>query len=232
LITPRYNPLIVALDNLSSSKLLNLAQRLQPTGCILKLEDALFREGISHFMPLISIYGQIMADVKINTIPKTAENICRAFRACPPWAITAHASGGPEMLRAIRHTLPMQTKLLAVTVLTSLDRNTCEEIFVRRPFEQVKTLAALAWDEQVDGFVCSPHPDEVSTLRSMFPHAILATPGCRSPGMQTHDQKRVATPAEAIAAGATHPIMGRQITQNDDPVAEVRRIQREELRHT
>lgn len=223
------NPLIVALDKLPWHEVLPVADKLRTTGCILKVNDLLRREGIDSLLPELSTYGRVMADLKLHDIPNTVANDCKNLRPHQPWAVTVHASGGGEMITAALEGLAGNgTNVLGITVLTSFDESWCQEIFRRRPLAQVKKLADIAMRRGAHGLVCSPL--EVSTLRKLFPMALLIVPGVRSPGAATHDQKRVDTPAATIAAGATHVVMGRQILQSSDPVAEVGRVLKDELK--
>jgi orotidine-5'-phosphate decarboxylase len=223
------NPIIVALDGKSWEEILPIVDPLRTTGCTWKVNDLLFNEGIRHLLPELSVYGKVMVDIKGHEIPNTVENTCKhlnAMDALDDFFVTVHASGGSAMVKAARQTLHAGV-LLAVTVLTSIDPKTCKEIYHRRPLGQVKKLASIAWEGHADGFVCAPQ--EVKALRAMFPEAVLVTPGVRSPGQETHDQRRVDTPANAIANGANYVVMGRQILGAQDPVAEVRRVLRDEL---
>jgi orotidine-5'-phosphate decarboxylase len=138
--------------------------------------------------------------------------------------MTIHASGGPAMLQAAQEALagladPPQ--LLAVTVLTSMDQAQTSAVGLHRtPAEQVELLARMGLEAGIRGFVCSPQ--EVATLRALTgPEGILVIPGIRPAGAQTHnqagDQKRIATPAEALRQGASYLVVGRPITQAPDP---------------
>jgi orotidine-5'-phosphate decarboxylase len=122
-----------------------------------------------------------------------------------------------------------ETKVLAVTVLTSLADEDCKEIYNRLPMDQVVSMAKLAHSAGADGFVCSP--GEVGVLSSMpwGRKMLFVTPGVRSPGKDANDQRRVGTPAEAMKAGATHLVMGRQILGAEDPAAEVARLLKDEI---
>lgn len=224
------NPFIVALDGKSWEEVLPIVDPLRTSGCILKVNDLLFDKGIEWLLPNLSVYGRVMADLKGHDIKNTLENISRRFAACPPWAVTVHASGGCEMVRAVRAKLneigASHTKVLAVTVLTSIDRKTCEEIYVRRPMQQVLKLAEMVKDV-ADGFVCSPL--EVKKLHNLYPEKDTVIPGTRSPGVDKGDQARVDTPKNARDNGAKYLVMGRQILGAADPVAEVYRVAGEEL---
>ena len=229
--TEAKNPIIVALDGRSWDDLVPLLVKLKSSGCILKVNDLLLRKGTEWLLPNLSVYGRLMCDFKGHDITNTLENCAKLFSQCPPWAITIHASGGPEMIKATRVKLDevgaKSTKILAVTVLTSIDPETCEEIYGAQPLAQVLKLAKIAAVAGADGFVCSPQ--EVGALSAATRNMILVTPGVRSPGQDAGDQKRVDTPASAKANGATNLVMGRQILGSEDPVAEVYRVCREEL---
>lgn len=222
------NPLILAFDNMEWDTMLPLLDVLRPTGTKAKVNDWMFENG---FAPIddIAVYAQVMVDLKLYDIPNTVGNVCRRLAKYRPWGVTVHASGGREMMRAaVKAFNGTPTAILAVTVLTSFDEVTCEEVYHRQPLEQVLTLAKLAVEAGVDGFVCSP--EEVRALRAAHPQIqIFITPGVRSPGEAAGDQKRVATPREAMNGGATHIVGGRQFTGKPDPAAEVLRVLGQEL---
>jgi orotidine-5'-phosphate decarboxylase len=222
------NPIIVALDGKSWEQVLLVVDRLRTTGCILKVNDLLFDQGIDHLLPELSVYGRVMADLKCHDIPQTVENTCLRLRPHKPWAVAVHGSGDGEMIKAAVKTLEgSSTKVLAVTVLTSLGRDGCEKIYSCQPMDQVLRLAKIASDAGADGFVCSP--EEVKELRLRYSSMTLVTPGIRSVGTPTDDQARISTPTVALESGANHLVMGRQILRADDPVAEVKRLLEDEL---
>jgi len=226
--TEKKNPLIVALDGKSWDETRAIADALRPSGCILKVNDLLFDEGIARLIPNLHVYGRVMADLKSHDIPNTATNTCRRLRKDPPWAVTVHASGSGEMVRAAVKALEgTPTNVLAITVLTSLDPVTCEEIYRRLPLEQVRVLAKIASDAGAHGFVCSP--EEARELKSTYPGKTIVTPGIRSEATPKDDQARIATPKGAMEAGADYLVVGRQILGASDPVAEVRRVMTDEL---
>lgn len=222
------NPLIIALDGKEWEEILPILDQIRTTGCILKVNDLLFYEGIKSLIPDLSVYGRVMADLKGHDIPRTVSNTCRRLAKTPPWAVTVHSSGGREMVRAAAEALKStSTKVLGVTVLTSIDSDTCKEVYTRLPLDEVKVLAQMALEAGADGLVCSP--EEVRELRSLYPKIILVTPGVRSANARRDDQKRIGTPASAMESGADHLVMGSQIFGAEDPVAEVKRIIEEEL---
>lgn len=222
------NPIIVALDGKQWDDVLPLLDSLRTSGCIWKVNDLMLDRGLAWILPNLSVYGRVMVDLKGHDIPNTITNICKRLRSCPPWAVTVHASGGAEMVRAAVKALEgTGTKVLAVTVLTSLDATDCKDIYGRQPVDQVMHLAKLADFAGADGFVCSP--EEVGILSSMpwGKKKLFVTPGVRSSGVASGDQQRIGTPKAAMEAGATHLVIGRQILEAADPVAEVSRIRQE-----
>lgn len=226
--TEKANPIIVALDGKDWSEILPVIDRLRTTGCILKVNDLVFDQGIDHLLPDLSVYGRVMVDLKCHDIPNTVGNTCKRLRVHNPWGVTVHGSGGKDMIKAAVKALEgLDTKVLVITVLTSIDQDTCEEIYTRRPMEQVMTLAEIANKAGAHGLVCSPK--EVKELREKYPKMTLVTPGIRSVGADAGDQKRVATPKAAVDNGSNHLVMGRQVLKAEDPVAEIERVMSEEL---
>jgi len=223
------NPIIVALDGKNWDDVLPIVDRLRTTGCILKVNDLFFWEGYRNLISDLQVYGRVMVDLKGHDIPNTLENITRRFATNPPWAVTVHASGGEEMIKAVVKSFEGKpTKVLAVTVLTSMDQVACEEIYTRIPLDQVKKLAEIAFRAGAHGLVCSPQ--EAATLKSLYPKMELVTPGVRSEGSVAGDQKRIGTPRGAIEAGAKYLVMGRQILGATDPVEEVTRLLANEIK--
>lgn len=225
------NPLIVALDGMDWETALSIMDPLRTTGCIFKVNDLLLNTGIANLIPDLQVYGRVMADLKIHDISNTATNIVKHLLENPPWAVTVHASGGEAMVKAVVDTLKnTDTKVLAVTVLTSIDEKTGVEVYNRLPAEEVKILATIAKRAGAHGLVCSP--EEVKELREAYPEMLLVTPGIRSAkvDIDKDDQKRTGAPAQAMANGSNHLVMGRQITEASDPVAEVNRLLQEELK--
>ena len=169
--------------------------------------------------------AQLFLDLKYHDIPNTVAGAVRAVCSkVAPAYLNVHASGGAEMMRVARAACPAGTKILAVTLLTSLD----EVEVVRAGFrpgvtDRVEQLALLAQGEGMDGVVCSAH--EIERLRAACgPDFILMVPGIRPEGAASGDQKRVMTPQQARAAGASHLVIGRPITGEDDPAARAKEI--------
>ena len=221
------NPIILALDIRDPQQLLPILERLRPLGCTLKVNDLVFEEGFKHLLPELQVYGRVMVDIKGHDIPNTLNNISMRLSKYEPWAVTVHASGGTKMVEQIAGiTSQIETKLLAITVLTSL-KDECRDIYGKEASAKVMDLARIAMDAGANGLVCSAH--EVKALREVYPEALLVTPGLRSPGADAGDQERVATPAVAKKNGADGLVMGRQIMNSMDPVAEVKRVLTKEL---
>ncbi|MFH0712523.1 MAG: orotidine-5'-phosphate decarboxylase [Candidatus Jorgensenbacteria bacterium] len=226
--TENGNCVIVALDGKSWDETLAIVDPLRTSGVIYKANDLLAGRGIETTVSDLQVYGRVMADLKCHDIPNTVANICKRLRENPPWAVTVHASGGPEMVKAAVKMLEgTPTKVLAVTVLTSIDEKTSEEIYHRLPIEEVRVLAKVAAEAGAHGFVCSP--EEVRELKATYPGKIAVTPGIRSDGTPKDDQARISTPKVAVENGADYLVMGRQILGAPNPVAEVQRVIEEEL---
>ena len=166
--------------------------------------------------------AKLFLDLKFHDIPNTVAGAVRATQAVRPWLCNVHASGGPAMMRAAADAaaaLPEQPKVIAVTVLTSMDAADLEAVGVSGSAEdQVSRLAALTMECGLDGVVCAP-TDAARLRRELGPDALLVTPGVRPAAADRGDQKRVATPAEAVAAGADYVVIGRPISQAPDPAA-------------
>ena len=163
----------------------------------------------------------VFLDLKLHDIPNTVASAVRSLARLEPDLLTIHATGGRAMLTAAAEAaaaLPHPPRLLAVTVLTSMDANALEEMGVSAsPADQVLRLAKLASACGLNGMVCSP--EEATALRTALPGALLVTPGIRPAGAAVGDQKRIATPAAALAAGADMLVVGRPITAVSDPRA-------------
>jgi orotidine-5'-phosphate decarboxylase len=173
----------------------------------------------------------LFADLKLHDIPETVERAVASLAPAGARFVTVHAAGGTAMLsRAVERAerdSKGQLMVLAVTVLTSLDDADVQAQGVSgRAQDHAVRLARLAWSAGVRGFVCSPA--EVARLRAeLGPEATLITPGVRPAGAATHDQKRVATPEEAIAQGADYVVVGRPIRDANDPAEAARAVARE-----
>ncbi len=170
----------------------------------------------------------LFLDLKLHDIPNTVAGGVRAALSLKPAFMTIHTAGGPAMMRAAVEAASQagadRPKILGVTVLTSMDDTDLEAVGQRTPVaEQVLRLASQAKQSGLDGVICSP--GEVKALRQACgPDFVLMVPGIRPSWADKGDQKRVLTPAEALAAGADHLVIGRPITSAADPAAAARRI--------
>jgi orotidine-5'-phosphate decarboxylase len=166
----------------------------------------------------------VFLDLKLHDIPATVEGAARSAAATGAALLTVHAAGGPEMVRAAVRGAGPGVRVLAVTVLTSLDAAAFEEIGLAGPPEAaVVRLARLAVGAGAGGLVCSPQ--EVAAVRAAVgPGPLLVVPGVRPAGAALGDQARVATPAQAVGAGADVIVVGRPLRDAPDPVAAARAI--------
>lgn len=170
----------------------------------------------------------LFLDLKLHDIPNTVAGGVRSALSLAPAFLTIHASGGPAMIRAAVEAAgeagAERPKILAVTVLTSLDDDDLEAVGQCAPAdEQVRRLTLLAQEAGADGVICSPA--EVALLRAACgPDFVLMVPGIRPTWASANDQKRTMTPEQAIGAGADHLVIGRPITAAQDPAAAARRI--------
>ena len=160
----------------------------------------------------------VFLDLKLHDIPNTVAGAARAVARLRPAILTVHAAGGSAMIKAAVESAP-HTQIAAVTVLTSLTEADLERIGLAGPADDaVRRLAALSVEAGATALVCSPH--EVAAVRAEVGDGItLITPGVRPAGADTQDQKRVATPEQALADGADLLVIGRPITASPDPGA-------------
>ena len=158
----------------------------------------------------------IFLDLKLHDIPNTVGKAVDALARLEPAILTVHAAGGREMMAAAKAAAPPETKVVGVTVLTSLDESDLRAAGVQgTPADQVKRLAELARQSGLDGIVCSGA--EVAAARAAWPDGFFVVPGVRPPGGDVADQKRVVTPRQALDDGASVLVIGRPITGSLDP---------------
>lgn len=222
---------IVALDFPDAKSALGLAQRLDPALCKVKVGSELFTAAGPNLVEQLVARGfRVFLDLKYHDIPNTVASACRSAAALGVWMVNIHASGGKAMLEAAREAMPCAPaapKLIAVTLLTSLGTEDLAAVGITgRPDEVVLRLASLARECGLDGVVCSAR--EAAALRAACgPAFCLVTPGIRPADAVTDDQQRVATPAGAIASGASYLVIGRPIIRSPDPVQALEHINRE-----
>ena len=213
--------IIVALDAKSQYDALKITEQLDPALCRVKVGKELFtHEGPAVVKALQQQGFEIFLDLKFHDIPNTTAQAVCAAADLGVWMVNVHASGGRKMMETCVERLKAGnycTQLIAVTVLTSQTRDDlCEIGLDIEPLEQVKRLAQLTQTSGLDGVVCSAQ--EASMLRAELGQDFaLVTPGIRPQGSSADDQKRIVTPKQAMLDGATHLVIGRPITQSDQP---------------
>lgn len=213
--------LIAALDAPDRASALELVKRLDGACGWLKVGLELFTAAGPGVVEEIAAQGySVFLDLKFHDIPNTVAGAVRSAASLGARMITLHAGGGPAMLAAAHaalHGVVDPPQLLAVTVLTSMDAVQLNEVGVTvSPQAQVERLARLGLTAGIRGFVCSPQ--EVASLRQLTgPEGVLVTPGIRPAGSAVGDQKRIATPADALRQGASYLVVGRPIIQAADP---------------
>ena len=225
--------LAVALDLPDRAALLAMAGLVAPEAGVLKVGlEAFVAEGPSLVRELVATGADVFLDLKLHDIPNTVGRAAAAAVATGAAIVNCHASGGLDMLRAFgdggreaaAKTGRPAPKLVAVTVLTSLDAGALLAIGLSgAPRDAAVRLASLAKEAGLDGVVCSP--EEIAAIRAACgKDFLLVVPGVRPAGAAPGDQKRVATPAHAIRAGADLLVVGRPITGAADPAAAARAV--------
>lgn len=221
-------PIIVALDYPDATSAQAMAARLDPRLCRVKVGKELFTAaGPSLVEWLVAREFGVFLDLKFHDIPNTVAGACKAASRLGVWMLNVHASGGRAMMQAAREAVDGKTKLIAVTVLTSLADSDLADIGMLGGTQtSVTRLAKLAQAAKLDGVVCSAQ--EARVLRGECGAAFdLVTPGIRLADGDAGDQKRVMTPRAALDAGASYLVIGRPVTQSAEPLAVLERIQRE-----
>jgi orotidine-5'-phosphate decarboxylase len=217
-------PIFVALDTSDVHRAAAVAREVCGIAGGVKLGLEFFcangHEGVlriaEHEMP-------IFLDLKLHDIPNTVGKAVEALGPLEPAILTVHAAGGRAMMAAAKAAARPKTKVVGVTVLTSLDDVDLGATGVAgSPAEQVERLAELAQEAGLDGIVCSGA--EVAIARERWPAGFFVVPGVRPPGSEASDQKRVVTPRQAMDDGASVLVIGRPITDATDPASAIREI--------
>lgn len=227
------NPIFCALDTPDLSRARTLAQMLRGVVAGVKLGLEFFAaNGPAGVTAVVGKDLPFFLDLKLHDIPNTVAKAVRSAAALEPLLMTIHVAGGPGMMEAAVNAADQvasedgkrRTKLLGVTVLTSLDEGDLATVGQPGPVaEQVQRLALLARDSGLDGVICSPQ--EVAVLRDICgPAFLLVVPGIRPVGSALGDQKRVMGPRAAIQAGADYLVIGRPITEAQHPAAAAQAI--------
>lgn len=220
-------PLIIALDVETAEQALSLVDRIGPAANFYKVGMELYAAaGPEIVRQLLGRGVRVFLDLKLYDIGETVKRATRQIAKLGVHFLTVHGSRS-IMRAAVEGRGESQTRLLAVTVLTSLDRDDLADLgYAASPAELVALRVQKAVESGMDGIVCSPL-EVAQVRRTGGPKLKLVIPGVRSPGAATGDQKRVATPAEAMAAGADYLVIGRQVTRAPDPKAASEEILKE-----
>jgi len=227
--------LIIALDVDTPAKAFDLVKQLHSVAGMFKIGSTLFTSaGPQIVRDIIALDSKVFLDLKFHDIPHQVAGAARAAAELGVSLFTIHASGGSEMMQRavdsvneVAEKTGKRARVLAISVLTSIDATILSQIGVNStPDESVLRLVRIAKDSGVDGVVASPQ--EIQNIRGMVsnPEFLVVTPGIRPSTNESagEDQKRVATPAAAIAAGASYLVVGRPITGAPDPVAAAQAI--------
>ena len=226
--------LIVALDVDTPAQALSLVNELNTVAGMFKIGSTLFTlAGPQIVRDIVGLGANVFLDLKFHDIPHQVAGAARAAAQLGVSLFTIHASGGADMMRAAVDAVAdvaeregtERAKVLAVSVLTSIDANTLMQIGVNSsPVESVLRLVKLAEQSGVDGVVASPQ--EAAKIRATVANRklLIVTPGIRPAANDAGDQRRVSTPAAALTAGADYLVVGRPITAAADPVAAARQI--------
>ena len=210
--------LIVALDFADAPSAVGFLDQL-PDGCAVKVGSVMLaRAGAGFVRGLVSAGHPVFLDPKWHDIPNTVAGACNAAAELGVEMVTVHAGGGETMLRAAVDAAAGRIKIVAVTVLTSHDAASYAAVTGRdqvKISDEVARLTEIAMRSGVDGVVCSP--EEIARVRPIVGLGRIVVPGIRRADDAPGDQARVATPEAAVAAGATHLVVGRPITEAKDP---------------
>lgn len=218
------SPIYVAIDTPDMDRARSIAAAVKRHAGGLKLGLEFFCHNGRHgVLELAELGLPIFLDLKLHDIPNTVAKSIQALAPITPAVLTVHAAGGRAMLEDAKAAAPVGTKVVAVTVLTSLDGNDLASIGVKNDsHSQVEQLAALAKEAGLDGIVCSGN--EVAAARKKWKDGFFVVPGIRPANAHVGDQKRIMTPRAAIDAGASILVIGRPVTGAEDPALALREI--------
>ncbi|MFT5121166.1 MAG: orotidine-5'-phosphate decarboxylase [Psychrobacter glaciei] len=222
------SPVIVALDNMTLDASLALADQLDPTLCRLKVGKELFtRCGPDIVKALHQRDFEVFLDLKFHDIPNTTAQAVLAAAELGVWMVNVHASAGLEAMSLAKQRLldnGFETLLIAVTVLTSMDNQALMQTGITDGLgAQVSRLAQLTKQAGLDGVVCSAQ--EAKVLKALCGKDFkLVTPGIRLAEDSADDQKRICTPSQALMEGSDYLVIGRSITQAQNPTAKLQKI--------
>lgn len=220
---------IVALDFDNERQVDELVEQLSPINCRLKVGKELFTYyGPQLVKRLVDRGFDVFLDLKFHDIPNTVAKACLAAADLGVWMLNVHASGGEKMMSHAKQELDKRfeipPKLIAVTVLTSMDQSQLEGVISSVSIEQqVLKLAKLTHKAGLDGVVCSAM--EAKSIRhDLGSQFALVTPGIRPSGSSSNDQTRIVTPSDAVKYGVNYMVIGRPITLSENPIEALRLI--------
>lgn len=218
------SPIFVAIDTPDLDHARKLAKAVKRHAGGIKLGLEFFAaNGPAGVADIAHVGLPLFLDLKLHDIPNTVAKAVQALRPLEPAVLTVHGAGGRAMLEEAKAAAPTGTRVVAVTVLTSLDLDDLAATGVGgSPHDQVERLASLAKSAGLDGIVCSGN--EVKAARKGWGNGFLVVPGIRPAEGDVGDQKRVMTPRKAMDAGASILVIGRPVTGADDPDAALRAI--------
>jgi orotidine-5'-phosphate decarboxylase len=217
-------PVFVALDTTHLDKARDVAARVRGQVGGIKLGLEFFcANGPDGVRTMAEAGLPVFLDLKLHDIPNTVAKAVQALQPLEPAILTVHAAGGRAMMEGAKAAAPAGTKVIGVTVMTSLDdRDLAATGVAGDSHAQVERLTALVREAGLDGVVCSGH--EVAAAKRLWPDGFFVVPGVRPPEAGLGDQKRVMTPRQALDNGASILVIGRPITQAPDPDAAARAI--------
>lgn len=219
------SPIFIALDtpDIERAKAIAASVRNHVGGIKLGLEF-FAANGPAGLREMAALDLPIFLDLKLHDIPNTVAKAIQALRPIEPAILTVHAAGGRAMMEDAKAAAPIDTKVVGVTVMTSLDEEDIHETGIGgTPHDQVARLTELAREAGLDGVVCSGR--EVKAAKKLWPSGFFVVPGVRPINGNSADQKRTVTPAEALHAGASIIVIGRPITQAEEPDIAARAIE-------
>ena len=218
------NPIFVAIDTRDVHRAAAIARDVRGIAGGMKLGLEFFLANGHDGVLRVAERGMpVFLDLKLHDIPNTVAKAVESIAPLSPAILTVHAASGREMMAAAKAAAPAGTKVVGVTVLTSLDSADLAMTGITgTPGDQVKRLTELAVKAGIDGIVCSG--EEVAAARDIWPEGFFVVPGVRPPGADVADQKRVVTPFDALNDGASVLVIGRPITGAADPAQAIREI--------
>ena len=223
------NKIIIPLD-LDHSSAINIAKKLNPDLCRLKVGSQLFTSsGPKIISELNDLKFDIFLDLKFYDIPNTVYESVKSAVDLGVWMVNVHASGGAKMLESAKKAIESansSTILIAVTVLTSFSKENIENLGISDLDKHILNLGKLAYDCGLDGVVCAS-TDTQSIKKNFGKNFLAVTPGIRPAWSGLDDQSRVSTPVEALRNGSDFLVIGRPITGSKDPIKALERIYKE-----